>query len=191
MTSIIPTEIRIRKPNLVRLTSDGSMPQDFAEVMEFFNRGLQSADEKTMYRFITRKVQITPDEIAKRWVPSVPQNITLLVEDVGLGKIVSSATVFYDVNSTAYEQAAQRKPGEVGLTIDPEYQYHTIAKLLIARIARELEDTDKTATIHTDIDFKEELLVMRLLQFKGKLIENYERYKKAGLSGKVYEFKLP
>jgi len=176
--------IEIRKPNIEILTPEG-IPEDFAQVMKYFNEALKIK----RYTFIPRKTPITIEEIKNLWVPSIDKNISY-VADLN-GTIIGSATPFFNVNSTAYEHAAERKPGEIGLTVKPPYSHGAIGKKLLQTIINELKNTGKTAFLHTDIHWGEEIDMMASLGYMGTLIENYERYKKAGLCGKVREYKLP
>lgn len=177
-------EINIRKSNLKELTSQ-RIPKDFAGKMKYFNEGL----EKKCYPYIPRKNPITVEEIKKLWIPYAENNIDFIAETNG--KIIGSATIFYDLNATAYKEASLRKPGEIGMAIAPDYSHKDIGTKIIRTIISELERTNKTAFLHTDINFGEEKSIMETLGYKGKLIENFERYTKAGLSGKVLEYKLP
>ncbi|MCX6751059.1 MAG: GNAT family N-acetyltransferase [Candidatus Pacearchaeota archaeon] len=176
-------DIDIRKPRLEPKIN--GIPKDFYDVMGYFNKAI--AENK--YPFIPRKNPITPNEITKLWIPSLDKNLCFLVESDG--KIIGSATCLFDVNSNEYEQAKDRVPGEIALTIDPSHNHKLIGKMLISRMAKELLTKHKTGIFHTDVNWTDELKMMAELEINGKLLENYERYKKAGLSGKVLEYSLP
>jgi len=176
--------LRIRRPNPEDLDENG-IPRDFAAVMAYFNRGLES----DAFPFIPRRTPITPDEIRERWLPSLEANISYVVESDG--KVVGSATVFFDTSSTDYAEAEQRQPGEIGLTVDPEQNYAEVATELIKQIELELAIKGRQATMHTDADFHVEVDLMRSLGYEGTPIESYPRYVEGGLSGRVMEYNLP
>ena len=177
--------IEIRKPNLEPKV-DG-IPKDFADVRDYFNKALQ--EQAKTFHWIPRKTKITNDEITKLWIPSLDTNICLVAE---LNKsIIGSATCFFDPSSTAYEQAQERKIGEIGLSVNPERNHRMVGYLILEEMIKELKGQGKKAFFHTDSKFDEEIWMMKDFGYEGTLIEDYERYKKAGLSGKVYEYELP
>ena len=175
--------IKIRKPNLDN--SQDGVPKDFLYVMRYFNRGL----EEGSYLYIPRKNPITLDEIRKLWLPSIEENICFVAELDG--EAIGSATCFFDVASTAYAQAKERKPGEIALTVAPDRNHRLVGYGVLSEMIKELGVQNKKAFFHTDSEFQEEIWMMQDLGYKGRLIKNYERYKKAGLSGKVYAYRLP
>lgn len=175
--------IAVRKPNLEILTAEG-IPQDFAQVMEYFNKGL----ETDSLPFIPRKKPITSEEIKKLWVPSLPHNISLVAE--ANGKVIGSGTVFYQLDSTAYEHAKERLLGTFGMTVDPQHDYQQVGLGILTEIVRELIVSKRKAVSHTDVNFKAEIAIMEELGHRGKIIED-ERYCLSGLSGKVFEYFLP
>jgi len=175
----------IREPNLNVMDDEfPSIPKDFADIMRYFNKGLKSK----AFPYIPRKNEITSEEIKTSWVPSTIKNITILAEDNG--KIIGSATVFYDPKSSGYENSSEREAGHVGMTVDPSFNYTTIGEALMKKIISKLSDAKKQAIDHIDVDFKEGNLIMQKLKIKGKEIFS-QRYKDAGLSGKVIEYKFP
>jgi len=174
--------IKVRKPDLGNL-QDG-VPKDFLEVMGYFNRGLR----KGSYLYIPRKNLITPKEIRTLWLPSIETNICFVAELDE--KVIGSATCFFDVASSAYEQAKERKPGEIALTVAPDRNHRLVSYGVLSEMIKELRVQNKKAFFHTDSDFQEERLMMQDLGYQGRLIREYERYRKAGLSGKVFEYKL-
>ncbi len=176
-------KIIIRKPDLNRLIE--GIPKDFYEVMQYFNLGLS----KKNYPFIPRKSPIIEEEIINLWVPSLKDNISLVAERNG--EVIGSATCFFDIMSSLYEEADKREPGEIGLTVNPAYNHKEVGKLLVKAIIEELRTQGKKAICHIDAKWDEEIQMMKELGYKGKLINNYERYKKEGLSGRVFEYNLP
>lgn len=174
----------IRKPNM-RIFGERNIPKDFYDVMEYFNRGLALG----AYKFIPRKKAITPSEIINLWVPSLSRNITYLAEDVG--RVIGSGTVLYALDSSAYENSLDRDIGEIALTVDPRFSHEKIGGEIMRNILAELKKKKSLAVLHTDMLFTDEINIMRTLGYTGKEIESFDRYKKAGLSGKVLEFNLP
>jgi len=175
--------IQIRKPNLDNL-QDG-VPKDFLDVMEYFNQGLAEGS----YLYIPRKNPITTKEIRTLWLPSIKNNICFVAELDE--KVIGSANCFFDVASSAYAQAKERKPGEIALTVAPDRNHRLVGYGILSEMIKELRTQNKKAFFHTDSEFQEERRMMRDLGHRGRLIKKYERYRKAGLSGKVYAYKLP
>jgi hypothetical protein len=175
--------IKIRKPDLKSLAN--GIPKDFAEVMDYFNQSL----EKNSSPYIPRKTRITTEEIKELWIPSLKQNICFVAE---LNKeVIGSANCFFNTSSSAYEQAEERKPGEIGLTVKADKNHRMVGYEILSEMIKELKAQNKKGFFHTDANFEEEILMIQDLGYEGKIIEDYERYKKAGLSGKVYEYELP
>lgn len=174
----------IRKSKLEPLTEEG-IPKDFSDKMEYFNRGLN----QNTYPFIPRKNLITLDEIKTLWIPSAKDNLDIVAELNE--KVIGSGTVFYKVNSTAYSQAGNRTPGEIALTIDSNFSHEEIGMQIIKKIIEELKINHKKAVLHTDINFLEEIKMMKKLGIKSKPIKGYKRYIEGGLSGEVFEYQLP
>ena len=168
------------------LTSE-DIPEDFSQVMEYFNRDLA----KRKFPYIPRKKKITAEEIRGLWLPSLSRNICFIAENVNLKQVVGSATVLYDVDSNDYEHSSLRKPGELALTVDSGHDYLRVGSKLLGAIIRDLVFKGKKAVAHTDVDFEQELEIFEELGFNGESINDYERYKLAGLSGRVFEFELP
>jgi hypothetical protein len=165
----------VRQPNTEILSADG-IPQDFCDVMAYFNRGLSIG----AFPYIPRKTQISLDEIRSLWVPSLDTNISFVAE---LGrKVVGSGTVFYDVHSSEYTESPERQVGTIGLTVNPDEVYEEVARPLMQAIVQELRLQGKKALMFTDTDFDKEVKVMSQLRYVGKEVM-LERYKKAGLSG--------
>jgi len=174
----------IRKPNPDNLTKAG-IPKDFDQIMRYFNKGLREGG----FPFIPRKTPISTKEIKELWVPSLETNVSLIGEFDG--KVIGSVTAFYNLSSTAYNDADEREIGEVGLTVHPSYGHRSVGIHLMGSLAQELKKQDKSAILHTDIHFDEEIAIMSLLGHHGRYIENFERYQKAGLSGNVLRYNLP
>ena len=177
-------KVKIRKPNNEGITEEG-IPKDFADVMQYFNMGLI----KNAYPFIPRKIPITLEEIKDRWMPSLDKNINCVAEHKG--RIIGMVTIFYDLDSTAYEHATERDTGEIALTVNPDYNHQIIGKEIIGFMINELKRTNRRAILHTDINFSGEISMMKELSYTGKLINNFKRYRKAGLSEIVVEYQLP
>jgi hypothetical protein len=177
--------LTIRKPNLEPKTPEG-IPQDSANVRDYFNLGLSEGKLK----YIPRTTPITNEEILERWIPSWSQsdNITLLAELNG--KIVGSITVFDDTASTDYEHASQRPPGAVGGTIDPRVDFETVAKPLYTALIETLKRENRKA-IFTFAEESPSKKVMEDLCGPGQILENQERYSAVGLSGRVIKYELP
>jgi hypothetical protein len=175
--------IIIKTPNLEILTSKG-IPKCFADIRNYFNKALKT----NSLPWIPRKTPITNDEIKNLWVPSIKNNITFHAE---LNKrVVGSITVFYKKDSTAYENASEREIGDIGYTSDPEEDYEPIAKSLFETLILELKKSNRKARLTTAIESPGNK-VLSELGYKGKLIENQERYIHANLSGKVMEYFFP
>jgi len=176
-------EIIIRKPSLEPKV-DG-IPKDFHDIMKYFNEAIQNG----LYTYLPRKYPITKEEILNLWIPNLKENISFVAELNN--KIVGSATVFFNPDSNKYGKEAERQSGEIGLTVNPNQDYKKIAKLLIAKIIETLKSKNKTAILHSDISKTETKEIMEELGYKEKMIEGYERYQKAGMSGQVFEYSLP
>jgi hypothetical protein len=174
-------EIVIRKPNLEPRIN--GVPKDFAETKDYFNKAL----EKNQLSWIPRKTPITDKEIIDLWIPSLKTNITRVAEVDG--KVVGQVTVFYDTKTTSYEHANQREPGNIGFTVKPDF-YEKVTLELIKGLVKELKEQDKKAVWTTAIESPGNKL-MQELGYKPNILENQDRYKQAGLSGKVCEYKLP
>ena len=175
-------EIKVRIPNLENMTAEG-IPKDFADVMDYFNNSLK----ENSLPWIPRKNPITTKEIKEKWIPSLNTNISLVAELNG--KVVGSGTVFYDPNSTAYEDANQMISGEFNSTANPKMQYVKITQELIKGISRELKEKGKIAHCHLPIE-SPAIQAMQELGIKGKET-TLEHYQKQGLSGKVIKYELP
>lgn len=182
-------KITIRKPNLNVFHPGTKIPEDFYQVMLYFNEGVKS--QKGSYIHIPRKKLITPEEIMNLWMSksSLHSNITFVAETEG--KVVGQATVFYDAETRGYEGVAMRKPGEIGMSVHPQQDYKEIGWPLMSEIIEELRKSGKKATEHVDFNFVEGIRIMDELGYIGEVIENYPGYREAGLSGKVFEYKLP
>ena len=175
-------EITIREPNLEIMTKEG-IPKCFADIRDYFNEAL----ETNSLPWIPRKTIITNDEIKNLWIPSLKTNITLHAELNS--RVVGSGTVFYDTKSTGYEHTGQRVPGNFGFTADPKYYFLTFRKMM-PFLVEKLKKQNKTAIFTSAIE-SPAIKIMENLGYKGKLLENQDRYKQAGLSGKIMEYHLP
>ena len=174
-------KIIIRKPKLKPETN--GIPKDFADVKTYFNKALK---ENTL-PWIPRKNQITDDEIKQLWIPTLETNITLVAELEG--KVAGQVTVFYDTESTGYEHAKQRVIGDIGFTARPDV-YKQVINPLISSLVDELKKQNKTAIWTTACESPGNK-IMEELGYSSRILKNQERYKKANLSGKVCEYKLP
>jgi len=175
--------IRIRGPDWNKLNEKG-IPDDSEQVMEFFNKGI----DKKAYPYIPRKTKITEKEIKELWMPSKDKNITYLAEIDG--KIRGSGTVFLEQKSNQYSVESKREVGEYALSIEPDFLNKGLELKITEKIIETVKKRKLRVTMHTSIDNKQEIGIMQKLGYKGKLIENYERYAKAGLNPKVYEYIL-
>lgn len=184
----------IRKPNLENLTKEG-IPKDFADVRDYFNKALENGT----LPLIPRKTPITNEEILERWIPSLKTNISLVAEKNN--KVIGSATVFYDTNSSDPKFSDFRKPGELNSTVDPSenrYIYYLTTKEMIKGIKQELikmegiENVYLPGFAHCYVPVENILAnkVFEQLGYKGKE-EFLERYKTGKISGKVFRYELP
>ena len=131
-------EIKVREPNTEDLTSDG-IPRDAKDIMQYFNKALES---KTL-PWIPRTNPITIEEIKELWVPSYETNINIVAELKG--KVVGSATVFYNPSSSSSDHSEERGMGNIGATIDPSQDYQLITKELAKGLVQKLQEENKTA----------------------------------------------
>jgi hypothetical protein len=175
-------KIKIRKPNLENLNSEG-IPKDFAEVRDYFNLALK---EKSL-PWIPRSTPITNQEIKEKWIPSLKTNISLIAELNG--KAIGSATVFYDLKSSAYEYSNKRISGEFNSTADPQKNYPIIIKNLIKGTIKELNKQNKTAHCYVPVESPSKK-AFESLGYLGKE-EFLEHYKQGDLSGKVIRYEFP
>ena len=159
------------------------LPKDFADVKTYFNKALK---ECTL-SWIPRKTPITDDEIKNLWIPTLETNITLVAELQG--KVAGQVTVFYDTKSTGYEHAEQRVIGNIGLTARPDV-YKQVINPLISGLVDELRKRNKTAIWTTAYESPGNK-IMKELGYSSRILKNQKRYKKAGLSEKVCEYRLP
>ena len=170
----------IREP---RLKPDvNGIPKDFADTKDYFNKAL---DEDKL-PWIPRKKPITDEEIKKLWVPSLEQNICLVAELDE--RVVGQLTVLYDPKSNLYEHRDQRKPGNIGFAADPKF-YTSVLEKIVPKLVSELKQQGKTA-VWTMSKESPANQVLKKLGYEAKVLENQERYKEAGLSGKVCEYGL-
>ncbi len=171
----------IRKPRLKPEVQ--GIPRDFAQVKNYFNKALE---ERTL-PWIPRKTPITDGEITKLWAPSLETNITLVAELDG--EVVGQGTVFYDTDSTYYEHADKRVPGNMGITAKPEL-HQKVMKPLMTGFIEELRKQSKTAILTTAKENPGNEM-MRKLGYSPSIVKNQKRYQEAGLSGIVYQYNLP
>lgn len=75
------------------------------------------------------------------------------------------------------------------MTADPHI-HNFVFRPLIIGLLKELEKGGKTATLNIAQESPVGR-VMKDLGYTPKVLENQDRYKKAGLSGKVYQYGLP
>ena len=176
-------KIKVRKPNLEALNEQG-IPRDYAQVMDYFNKGLA----KSKYPYVARRVPITVQEIKEKWIPSAKTNITLVAESEG--QVVGSLTVFYDPKATDYEYASQRKLGDIGETADYSFNQDEIKKSLITALVTELRARSVQARFMAPVE-DPFLKVLEEIGYEAKISEGVERYQKLGLSGKAKEYLLP
>jgi len=177
-------KIRIRKPNLKILTSEG-IPKDFAEKMAFFNNALK----ENAYLYVPRKIPITINEIKNLWVPSAKRNIDFVAEVSG--KIVGSGTVLMG-NDNRYSEKSKREPGEYAITINTKYLDKGIGTKITRNIIQEAKERDIKFSFHTSIDNIRMIKVMEKLGYLPKeRIERYGRYAEAGINPEVYLYELP
>lgn len=131
----------IRKPNLDMLAARG-IPRDFIDIRDYFNRGIR----ENKLHYIPRKNQITDDEISSLWIPNLDKNICLVAEDQRRSLVVGCIVYFENTLSTNYEQAAQRRVGEIAGTTDPQYYLEEtiqINKGMLASLIEELRTQKK------------------------------------------------
>ena len=175
-------EINVRKPNIEKLTSK-NIPKDFEEVKDYFNKALE---EKSL-PWIPRKTPITNKEIKEKWIPSLNKNICYVAESKG--EIVGCATVFYDPNSTNYENKDKRSSGELVFTASSKTNYIEVCRKNVKKIIDELKKQNKKAQLNISIESPSNKSLSEL-GYKGK--EKFlEHYKKNGMSGKVIGYNLP
>ena len=171
--------MEIRKPNL-SLLSEAGIPQDFQGSMELFNRLL----EERKLENCPRKTKITVEEVKTLWVPSAQKNITFVAEVDGV--IVASGTLFVDEKSNEYSRESGRGQ-EFASTFDP--QFVEAGKEVTRAVIQEAKRRRLTFISHTAVDDEVNVRIMEDLGYSPtKMIENYERYTRAGVSGKVYEY---
>lgn len=175
-------DITIRKPNLENLTSEG-IPKDFADVRDYFNLALKN----NSLPWIPRKTPITNQEIKEKWIPSLNTNISLIAESNG--KVVGSATVFYDTTSTSYEHTNKRNEGEFNSTTNPEYDSVKIISELIKGTIQELKKQNKSAHSYLPVESPNNKSFQDM-GYKG-MQEFLEYYKTNNLSGEVLRYEMP
>jgi len=173
--------IIIRKPNLK--PEINGIPKDFLDTQTYFNKALK---DNSLF-WIPRKTPIKDSEIKKLWIPTLETNITLVAELEG--EVVGQVTVFYDTESTGYEHAKQRVIGNIGFTARPDV-YKQVINPLISGLVDELKKQNKTV-IWTIAYESPGNKIMEKLGYSSRTLKNQERYKKAGLCGKVCEYQLP
>lgn len=170
---------------------NGKIPRDFLQVMHYFNQGLRQDPKKPQYQYNPRKIPITKREICDLWLPSLSKNISAVAEDAEKGKVVGMATVLYVPKSTLYNPYHEIQPGELMISAHPDYDYLEVTGPLMRRMLDELRKSHKSARLHTDTSFGQERDLMKRTGRTGIFIQNYPRFKEAGLSGKVLEYTLP
>ena len=175
-------EIKVREPNPNKLNSEG-IPQDFADVRDYFNKSL----DRGAFPWIPRKTPITNEEILSGWIPSLSTNISLVAEVEG--KVVGSATVFYDLSSTSYEHREQRVVGELSSTVSPDTNYKEVSRRLLEGILEELDSSGRSAVVHVAVESPANQS-MKELGYHGTEIKK-EHYAREGMSGKVIRYELP
>jgi hypothetical protein len=171
----------IRKPRLEPRIN--GIPKDFAETRDYFNYSL----EERSLPWIPRKTLITNEEILEKWIPNLDKNITLVAELYG--KVVGQAVVLYNTKSNSYEHADEREPGAVGITVKPDV-YELVTPRLTKGLIEELKNQNKKGILTTSFESPGNK-IMQELGYKPEILENEDRYKLAGLSGKVCRYKLP
>lgn len=150
----------------------------FLEVMSFVNFCISNK----LYPFIPRKTLVTENEIDSLWIPSIPQNTTF--HAVYDNKIVGSATVFGNINSTAYKHAEKRDRYPLGMMVDNRLDFSNKIEYFLIKAINDskipfydvipVEDKDLTATYRFFL-----------------LSEEYsfdQRFKDIGLSGDCIKF---
>lgn len=173
----------IKKPNIKNLNSEG-IPKSFADIKKYFNKAIQ---ENTI-PWIPRKTPITNKEIRELWIPSLNTNITLHAKLNG--KVVGSLTVFYSPKSSSYKYASERIIGNIGMSINPQEDYDAITTKLIQELIKILKNQKKIA-IWSIAKESSANKILKELGYKKKLIKNQKRYMQIGLSGDIFEYKLP
>ena len=168
----------IRKINTNKLTKD-NIPQDTQDVMEYFNKDLET---RKMKKWIPRKTPITIKEIKNLWMPSFETNINFVAEDNG--KVIGALTVFYDINSTEYEHKHVFSEGITNTTISSEYNHEETFKLLIKETIKELKKQNKKAYVKGAIECSEKDVLIKLGYDYEEIFS--KEYKDHGLSGKGF-----
>jgi len=168
-------KVEIRTPNWDNL-NDRGIPKDCADVMNYFNKGLEGEN----YPFVPRRNKITGDEIKNIWVPSRDKNITCVAYSQELEKIVGSGTLVVD----------DKKFGNYSITIDPEFQFANIGTRITKKVIEEGLMGNITIIVHTSIFNEPMKRVMDKVGYKpNKIIKDFEKYRtiKAN-SFDVYEY---
>lgn len=158
---------------------DINTPRDsFLQVMNFANKCFK----KKLDPFMPRTKVITENEIDKLWIPSISKNTTY--HALYDNRIVGSATVFGDVNSTAYEHANVRESFPLGMMVDKRLDFSNKIEYFLIKAINEskipfhdiipIEDKDLSATYRFFLLSEEYLFA--------------KRFKDIGLSGDCIKF---
>jgi hypothetical protein len=171
-------KLTIRKPNLSRLNN--GIPKDFLQVMELFNTNLRKGN----LRFIPRKTEITEKEIEELWIPYAEKNISYLA--FSGKKLVASGTLLIVPQSNQYSLESGRET-EYSLIFEPGFKEAGLE--VTKKVLEEAKSKKIKFVLHVSVENKEEIEIMNNLGLNPtKTIDNYERYAKAGLNPKVYEY---
>jgi RimJ/RimL family protein N-acetyltransferase len=150
--------------------NDVGTPQDCADVMTYFNQGLQ--DKAKFFPYVARLSKITDVEIQNRWAAIKDQAITYVAEKEG--KVVCSATLFLpdQPNLISWETY-----GHISLTDDPEYRNQGISTAVLEQLFKYCAKQEVPLKLHTS---KENNGIRHMLEQFGfretSIIKNYDRY---------------
>ena len=177
-------EAKIRTIDHERTTEKG-IPQDYLDVMAFFNKGLE--DKSKNFPYVPRTEPITEKEILYGWMSMEDQTMTYVAEMDG--KVVCSATLFLpdQPNEISWETY-----GHIGLTDDPEYRSQGNATEVLRELLKYCAKEGVPLKLHTAIENKPIIRILEKLGFDSPIqIDNYERYAgKVDGSSHVFEYKL-
>lgn len=174
-------ELKIRKANLEDLNKEG-IPKDFAQLREYWNHGV--ATKEGVFKYIPRRKEITLDEIRNLFIPAIKEgrSINLLAESEG--RVVGAITAIYDANKTEYEHRGDRKPGDIGESVDPRVEnYQKILTALFQGLEKELGAQNRVARAVFPIEDTQSIEAMRSLGYK-ETTQNHPPYESLSLSGK-------
>ena len=152
--------------------------RQFQDIKNYFNACL----EKNLYKFIPRKKPILDEEIEELWIPSINKNLSY--HAIYEGRVVGSATVFSDVNSTGYELASKRKEGALGLTVDKRLKFNSQIEMIL------IEQLIKDSVYFYDVIPVEDSNLRNIYRSFNLLEQPMKKdsFKSLGLSGDAIKF---